>query len=351
MNHDLKSNYDIDSYPYCGHLYPVHFDAWVFSKEELWPGLMYRILHDLNEQLDLEAHIRNFSESMCMSGIDYVKLREELKSDDMKKALFQYMDATEKAKSDTIAYKPGNDGKASKVLIDILNEGYQGDIAKLPQKMKELEKLNSTMRRKHFLSSLYTMTEERFSEELKAFREKNPNDNDIDNMLNNVGVLRRWTKLFLGGLSRSPGSIVFILVTLVLSIVIPVIFVYIGDIEDDRNIAGMVIGFFAPFIAVVGGAIKTIGEARASLEKLGVTTAIAVGDEKAKKFENDDVSGDMEEGSEKRKLETEISAMQNRTWLVEGDSLHNQVKNRLKSSKYEDKLGVVHQAQVRGAVE
>ena len=113
------------------------------------------------------------------------------------------------------------------------------------------------------------------------------------------------------------------------------------------NIVAMVTGLFAPFIAAVGGTINTIREARASLEKLGVTTAIAVGDQVAEEFEQSYMEEGKTEISDIRKLETEISATKNRTWLVEGDSLHDQVKNRLKSSNYENKLGVVHQAQVR----
>ena len=109
MNHNLTTaefKNELKKYPYCGRIYIVHFNAWTFCKDELWASLMYRILHYLNEQLDLEAHIRNFSEDLCMRGIDYVELRETLRSDDIKKALYKYIDEAQIENPDDFSFIP-----------------------------------------------------------------------------------------------------------------------------------------------------------------------------------------------------------------------------------------------------
>mmetsp|Transcript_58296 Transcript_58296/g.118570 ORF Transcript_58296/g.118570 Transcript_58296/m.118570 type:complete len:98 (-) Transcript_58296:1073-1366(-) len=47
---DTKDNF-------AGHIYKVEFNAWTFSKGDLWSSIMYKILKDLNEQLQLEEKL------------------------------------------------------------------------------------------------------------------------------------------------------------------------------------------------------------------------------------------------------------------------------------------------------
>jgi hypothetical protein len=41
-------------FPYVGHVYTIHFDAWTYAKSDLWASLMQTILLGLNQQLALE---------------------------------------------------------------------------------------------------------------------------------------------------------------------------------------------------------------------------------------------------------------------------------------------------------
>ncbi|MDJ0841859.1 MAG: P-loop NTPase fold protein [Acidobacteriota bacterium] len=61
-------------YPYVGHLYRVHFDAWTYAKSNLWASLMHKIFTDLDAQLSLEKQILEIWEQTPdvpkTSGID-----------------------------------------------------------------------------------------------------------------------------------------------------------------------------------------------------------------------------------------------------------------------------------------
>jgi predicted KAP-like P-loop ATPase len=44
-------------FPWVGHSYIVHFDAWTFAKSNLWASLMQAIFHDLNAEMSLETEL------------------------------------------------------------------------------------------------------------------------------------------------------------------------------------------------------------------------------------------------------------------------------------------------------
>ncbi len=48
------SNYD-----YAGHIYVVKFDAWTYSKGNIWSSLMFTILSELNKQVQIEDYLKN----------------------------------------------------------------------------------------------------------------------------------------------------------------------------------------------------------------------------------------------------------------------------------------------------
>ena len=65
------------AFPYVGHPYIVHFDAWTYAKSDLWASLMQRILQDLNEQLSLEELLAGAGVDAC-EGVDLWALMSRL---------------------------------------------------------------------------------------------------------------------------------------------------------------------------------------------------------------------------------------------------------------------------------
>lgn len=49
----------LNNYPFVGHPYLVHFDAWTYAKGNLWASLMQTILVELDRQLSLERELAN----------------------------------------------------------------------------------------------------------------------------------------------------------------------------------------------------------------------------------------------------------------------------------------------------
>ncbi len=49
---------ELDAFPYVGHVYMIHFDAWTYAKSDLWASLMQTILQGLNRQLLIEKKLK-----------------------------------------------------------------------------------------------------------------------------------------------------------------------------------------------------------------------------------------------------------------------------------------------------
>ncbi|MBW8035408.1 MAG: hypothetical protein FVQ79_07205 [Planctomycetes bacterium] len=65
-------------FPYVGHPYIVHFDAWTFAKSNLWASLMQKILSDLDQQLSLEKMLTKAREDILLQGVDIWSLLDGL---------------------------------------------------------------------------------------------------------------------------------------------------------------------------------------------------------------------------------------------------------------------------------
>lgn len=72
-----KIKFEGDESPYVGHLYYIKFDAWTFSKQDLWASLMFRIFQALNEQMEIEAKLT--SVTLSEGRLSVIELFDKLK--------------------------------------------------------------------------------------------------------------------------------------------------------------------------------------------------------------------------------------------------------------------------------
>ena len=77
---DLRDKDVLDSFPFVGHIYLIHFDAWTYAKNDLWASLMHKILVDLNAQLAVEETGRNY----LKHGLDIWALLEGLSTPELR---------------------------------------------------------------------------------------------------------------------------------------------------------------------------------------------------------------------------------------------------------------------------
>lgn len=75
---DVSNEEVRNRFPYVGHPYLVHFDAWTYAKSDLWASLMQRILLDLDRQLSLERTLNGAKSGLLAEGVDIWHLLDDL---------------------------------------------------------------------------------------------------------------------------------------------------------------------------------------------------------------------------------------------------------------------------------
>jgi hypothetical protein len=120
------------NYPFVGHPYLVHFDAWTYAKGNLWASLMQTILVELDRQISLE---RKLADDL---GFD---LRT---GSQLWKALWQLTD-----KQRNVFTKTRLGEKALASVLNFSQNGSQGDLWKELRRLRkvELDKLKDETRK------------------------------------------------------------------------------------------------------------------------------------------------------------------------------------------------------------
>ena len=65
---DLSDDEKKARFPYVGHMYLVHFDAWTYAKTSLWASLMQEILFQLNHQIGIEQLLAELDTEKFLLG-------------------------------------------------------------------------------------------------------------------------------------------------------------------------------------------------------------------------------------------------------------------------------------------
>ena len=73
---DLHHDDERANFPYVGHPYLVHFDAWTYAKADPWPSLMEQIFYHLNRQMSLEKTLEESKSGLLIEGVDIWHLQE-----------------------------------------------------------------------------------------------------------------------------------------------------------------------------------------------------------------------------------------------------------------------------------
>ena len=123
-------------YPFVGHPYLIHFDAWTYAKGNLWASLMQTTLVELDRQLSLERALERIPDVEARRGSQIWKLLWEL-TDEQREILTRTPlgnKALEKAKDFT---RSGDSGH----LWDALTGLHRKEERKLKAKEKQLREL------------------------------------------------------------------------------------------------------------------------------------------------------------------------------------------------------------------
>ncbi|KAK1742132.1 NTPase KAP family P-loop domain-containing protein [Skeletonema marinoi] len=295
QKYDLASEAVKLNSPYVGHIYPIEFSAWTFAKDDLWASIMHH-------------------------------------------------------------------GNITKAFIDATNSNYEKEVKELEEKKEKLLKV--TVKKKHHLAweEVTSDFNSTFLPEIKKllknaydqYAKGNPLDpvpQTVDAAMNSMeqykGMFGRF-KIYWGLLRAgniSPLWLTVFLSSLVIAVVLPLV------IHNTGLIATAIGPLVSGIYTVYNNAREKLSSAEVEIAKVAskmrldkeqVRKALEAADRAQLRSDTND---EERQQDIMRGLNAEINALEDRVWLREGDSLKKVVVERLGSSNYEERLGVVHQAQ------
>ena len=321
---------------YAGHIYIVKFDAWTFSKGNIWTSLMYQILKTLNEQLQFEEGIgKETLEAGSISAIE--AFRDISKRDDKQtsQGWESYLHNRVKENGDL----------ASERLVKAINVNYEKEQEELEEIETEIKKIQAKRIRKRAKNATdlvgKIIVEKAVENAIKlALKEKIlfdskdnqsidklilhiDNTDDYNNLISAFKMIKWWNYRCLGS-NIPPFGWICSAIFLILSFVLFLIF---------KDIVVTVISALisASFLAVTNfsSACKKLDPIIAQLNhQAGANEDIEIGD-----FDEEDVI--LLKNNEEKKLQ-----IQNRSLVLKGHSLREAI-----AKEYESNLGLLYKVQ------
>ena len=357
---DVSDQNKRKSFPYIGHPYIVHFDAWTYAKSSLWASLMQNILVDLNHQISIEQLLSGIDENLLLGEKAGVwKLLQELSPQD-----FTQLSQTKIGKE---AIKMLSNLEGAKLDPDVLWNKLRDLRSKEREKLTEAEKKLASKRLELAKADeqIQRDVDERvdrlariaswkpFQDQLvgilgsalrKTFQQEivKTKDPEADISLDKVfKAVRLWKKLWGGTSARTLAFLGFAALSAVAGILV----------QKATGYAGSALGGAAGVILAGLDALKAANswlEARLEdFEKL-TETAREKRAEVGQRFLED-----ARENSETRKLERQILSLEAEVEAhrrevgitARHETLVDFLQGRLDRGDYEKHLGLLHRVQ------
>eukprot|EP00984_Skeletonema_dohrnii_P031895 scaffold25004_cov144-Skeletonema_dohrnii-CCMP3373.AAC.4 len=358
QKYDLTDENFKKKFPYVGHIFLVKFDVWTFAKGNLWSSLMYRILTELNDQLDLEETV---TPDFLLKGVSVLELLDEFTTSGERKYLAEAV-KKEGVQEKIRKWNPSG-GNITKALVDATISNYKEEVDELEKKRQKLHKVTVMKKQQLAWRDVTKESNAKILPEIKKLlkdayeqhAEENPEDQvpqSVDAAMKGMkqwkgtlGWFKRYMDIFRAG-RLSPLWFAAFLSSLILALVLPLVLKKIGAIATA--IGPAVSGLFAKYHDArekLKSAQEEISKVASEmhLDKEVLREALRAANEAQSGSNTNDEENQQEIIQE---LNTEINYLEDRIWLRKGDSLNKVVKDRVGSSNYEEHLGVVHQAQV-----
>jgi len=308
---------------YAGHVYVVKFDAWTYSKGNLWPSLMYQILKDLNEQLQFEKRLGKTG--LNAGAVSTIEVFRDFSTREVRYLQEKFDQNVWKNYRDICK----NGDRASELLLRAINTNYEQD----QKALKEIDKkigdeltriqLERTMNQaKNALQDIGMILGEEALEKIQT-----DDVECVDDLINNIKNINcRW--YYSLRISNVP-SYAIICATLFIILAIVVFLVF-----EDRTV-GIVCSVLSPVLPVITSISSAVQEINPIVKRLQELNVNPVGDPELGMCNSDEL----------KILKEEKTEIENRTLVLEGDSLRDAIATKINAKAYENNLGVVHQVQ------
>ena len=337
---------------YAGHIYVVRFNAWTYSKSDcdVMSGMMYQILKDLNEQLELEKVL----------GIELVEdgkrsSIQELR--DLSAGEKNYMaritdEETKKKFREYIQDQRKNGEKSSLRLAKAINHNYEDDIDEIKRIDKEIEVEKIKSVATDMMRVTNSIGNRILKNALKSAENNNSNDDtgekgDVankntdsnkggQNMKNSNNGTGKKGDDFINQMKQSI-KITKYLCSFRISNIPPYAFICsaifivltpILLIQWKDEVTAALAGGISILLPVITSVTTTMKKLAPIIEQLS---------------NHVDNVNELDDNDQIKKLIEDKKAIKGRTLAYEGDSLRDTVRN-IDSKKYGSKFGIVHEA-------
>ena len=353
---DLSNDEKRKSFPYVGHIYHVHFDAWTYAKKNLWASLMEEIFLSLDHQMGIEKLLRDIENLSLRKDTEVWKLLQALKPDE----LIHLKNSENGRKAIELVAELDNKELDHNILWDQLSALQKKEIDKLRKKEEEYDekrqqllkeenriekKVEDKIRlqaRDRALSIFKGILVGKVGELLKEAVDKaDPKaDISIDDAIKSItGIKNEVRKLWSGSSNVTFGF-------LAISVIIAVIGNYWGELSTyiPASLITTVIAMFQALKAT-DSRFETFSKEYKIIKDKSVAWQ---SDERAKLIEKETDESESFQGlkAEFSKIEEEVILLkQNIGFTAEYDTLDEFIKERLYTGDYRKRLGLIHQVQ------
>ena len=367
---------------YCNNLYLVKFDAWTFSKGDIWSSLMFRILTDLNKQIQLEKLLKKFHKDNDQE-YEGISLLEELNalSDSQMKYLKERIGDSDLRKNIEKMFE----NKVSGALSEAVNingeekakelKATKRNIVDIEKELRNLEKLEKDKleedKRAEELQKEIVITEdlERISSAAiheailttlkEAFMgEKERLFGPSENALNmELKKALSSTGLIFELLSHGGYLAVSILLFVAISTILPVVFAFLhGRVEYLWALAAPLLAVSSRYLIKYNELVEiykdhlgTLHDVESKQRDMKETDVEAQNGDRSIipsiKEEIKDIQSNLQIKHDELQVATEkAKSIKDQLWLNEGEDLLK-ILDESSISGYEQNLGIVHKAQ------
>ncbi len=357
QKYDLTDENVKKIFPYVGHIFSVWFDVWTYGKGSLWASLMFQILTDINDQLDLEATITN---EHILQGVSVMELMDEFTTSGERKYLRNKV--KDKRVQEAIRKWNPKGGNITQALVNAINSNYEEEVKTLAKKKKQLEKV--TVMKKQQLAWKEVTAEKNTSilpeikrllkDAYKQYGEESADEEGFQTVEAVLNSMARWKTKY-GRLKNffdlskagrmSPLWVAVFLSSLIIAVAIPLVLKNIGAMA--AAIGPALSGLYAKY----EDAKKRLKSAQEEINKVASEMHLdkeqlqeALEAANKAQLRRDGIDEEKQQGL-MQDLSAEINLLEDSIWLRKGDSLHRVVGDRVEENTYKEHLGVVHQAQ------
>ena len=367
---------------YCNNLYLVKFDAWTFSKGDIWSSLMFRILTDLNTQIQLEKLLKNFhkendqeyegisllEELNALSDSQMKYLKERIGDSDLRKNIEKMFEnkvsgalseavninGEEKAKELRATKKDIEDiekdlKKLKKLEKDKLEEDKRAEeLQKEIVITEDLERISSAAIHEAILT---TLKEAFMGEKERLF---GPSENALNMELKKA---LSSTGLIFELLSHGGYLAVSILLFVAISTILPVVFAFLhGRVEYLWALAAPLLAVSSRYLIKYNELVEiykdhlgTLHDVESKQRDMKETDVEAQNGDRSIipsiKEEIKDIQSNLQIKHDELQVATEkAKSIKDQLWLNEGEDLLK-ILDESSISGYEQNLGIVHKAQ------